>query len=82
MLDGENKFATPALVADLRKEADASFPYDVDMMNILDGVADRIESAWVILPPGKIKSIDQARIAEGVRCACINAVELDRGTLK
>ena len=38
--------------------------------------------ARVILPQGKIKSIDKARIAEGVRCACINAVELDRGTLK
>ncbi len=34
------------IVAEMRRRADSAFPYDVDTMNMLEPLADRIEAAW------------------------------------
>lgn len=33
-------------IEELRKDADAAFPYDVDYMNVVNGIADRVEEVW------------------------------------
>lgn len=33
-------------IDNLRKDADAAFPYDVDYMNVVNGIADRVEEVW------------------------------------
>lgn len=33
-------------IEDLRKDADAAFPYDVDYMNVVNGIADDLEEVW------------------------------------
>lgn len=33
-------------IEELRKNADAAFPYDVDYMNVVNGIADDLEEVW------------------------------------
>ena len=33
-------------IEDLRKDADVAFPYDVDYMNVVNGIADDLEEVW------------------------------------
>lgn len=69
------------IIEEMRSRADAAFPADVDTMNLLEPLADRLEAAWEREKPGGNMAAMRKALIEIVDRA-IEVIDDDEGTYR